>query len=79
LAPATPRSRAYVAAIVGFAQRLGLRVVAEGVEDVQALHFLRELECDLVQGYFVSRPIPSAEMTHWLAEHTATTGVPQAA
>lgn len=74
-----PRSRAYVAAIIGFAQRLDLRVVAEGVEDVQALEFLRELDCDLVQGYFVSRPIPSAEMTHWLAEHTATTSVPQAA
>ena len=74
-----PRSRAYVAAIVGFAQRLDLRVVAEGVEDMDAFTFLRNLDCDLVQGYFVSRPIPPAEMTHWLGERTATLRVPQAA
>jgi EAL domain-containing protein (putative c-di-GMP-specific phosphodiesterase class I) len=73
-----PRSRAYVAAIVGFAQRLGLRVVAEGVEDMDALTYLRDLDCDLVQGYFVSRPIPPAEMTYWFAEHAALP-VPQVA
>ena len=74
-----PRSRAYVAAIVGFAQRLGLRVVAEGVEDMDALTFLRDLDCDLVQGYLLSRPIPTVEMTDWLAERAATLPVPQVA
>jgi EAL domain-containing protein (putative c-di-GMP-specific phosphodiesterase class I) len=73
-----PRSRAYVAAIVSFAQRLGLRVVAEGVEDMDALTFLRDLDCDLVQGYFLSRPIPTVEMTDWLAEHADAPRVPQA-
>jgi len=31
-----------------------------------------DLECDLVQGYFLSRPIPTVEMTDWLAEHADT-------
>jgi EAL domain-containing protein (putative c-di-GMP-specific phosphodiesterase class I) len=61
------RSRGYVAAMVGFASRLGLRVVAEGIEDAETLAFLRELDCDLVQGYFISRPLAGADATAWLA------------
>jgi EAL domain-containing protein (putative c-di-GMP-specific phosphodiesterase class I) len=60
------RSRGYVAAMVGFAARLGLRVVAEGIEDGETLAFLRELDCDLVQGYFISRPLAAADATMWL-------------
>jgi diguanylate cyclase len=60
------RSRGYVAAMVGFASRLGLRVVAEGIEDGDTLDFLRNLDCDLVQGYFISRPLTAADATAWL-------------
>jgi EAL domain-containing protein (putative c-di-GMP-specific phosphodiesterase class I) len=60
------RSRGYVAAMVGFASRLGLRVVAEGIEDAETLAFLRELDCDLVQGYFISRPLAAEDATAWL-------------
>jgi diguanylate cyclase (GGDEF)-like protein len=60
----------YDAAIVDMAVRLGhefgLTVVAEGVEDAAALDALRELGCDLAQGYHVAVPRPAAEMTTWL-------------
>jgi len=45
---------------------LGLRVVAEGVEDEASFRFLRELGCDQAQGYFMSRPLPAAALEEWL-------------
>ena len=46
-----------VKAVIGMAQNLGLRVVAEGVENVGQLEFLRAHACDEAQGYFFSRPV----------------------
>ena len=44
-------------AIVALGHNLGLRVVAEGVESVQQMHFLRLILCDEAQGYYFSRPV----------------------
>jgi len=44
-------------AITHIAHAMGLNVVAEGVEDVMQLARLRELGCDLAQGYYFSRPL----------------------
>jgi EAL domain-containing protein (putative c-di-GMP-specific phosphodiesterase class I) len=55
-----------VATAIQLARSLGLRVVAEGVEDGATLDALRELGCDLAQGYFVSRPLPGADFATWL-------------
>lgn len=41
---------------------MGLRVVAEGIEDDATLDLLRELGCDLAQGYLISRPMPAGEL-----------------
>ncbi len=49
-------------AIVSMAHALDMRVVAEGVETREQLMILRALECDEIQGYFVSRPVPSEQM-----------------
>jgi diguanylate cyclase (GGDEF)-like protein len=46
-----------VRAITGLAQQLGLQVVAEGIETEQQLSQLREIGCDLLQGFFLSRPL----------------------
>jgi EAL domain-containing protein (putative c-di-GMP-specific phosphodiesterase class I) len=59
-------SRTYLTAVVSFGRSLGLRVVAEGVEDAETLTLLATLGCDLAQGYLISRPIAAAAMTAWL-------------
>jgi EAL domain-containing protein (putative c-di-GMP-specific phosphodiesterase class I) len=43
--------------IVSLAHRLGHRVVAEGVEDIRQIGYLEECDCDMIQGYYISRPL----------------------
>jgi EAL domain-containing protein (putative c-di-GMP-specific phosphodiesterase class I) len=62
-----PRSRSYLEAIAGFARKLGLRTVAEGVEDADTLTFLLACGCDLAQGYHISRPLAGEQMDDWIA------------
>lgn len=64
-----PRDRAIVGAIVGLAHELGLSVVAEGVEDQATWDVLDRASCDIVQGYFVSRPISAVNLAVWLSAH----------
>jgi diguanylate cyclase (GGDEF)-like protein/PAS domain S-box-containing protein len=59
---------AIVDAIVAMAKALKMKVVAEGVEHVQHLEFLRALGCDQMQGYLFSRPLPADEMGALLSE-----------
>jgi EAL domain-containing protein (putative c-di-GMP-specific phosphodiesterase class I) len=54
-------SAAIVRAIIQMARSLGLRTIAEGVEDRQALELLRLYRCDEAQGYFFSPPVPAAD------------------
>jgi EAL domain-containing protein (putative c-di-GMP-specific phosphodiesterase class I) len=56
---ARERDRELVRSTVELGHALGLRVVAEGVEDEATLDLLRQLRCDLAQGYFISRPVPA--------------------
>jgi diguanylate cyclase len=51
---------------IDLAHHLGLRAVAEGVEDAELLVELEALGCDAAQGYAISRPLPAAEATRWL-------------
>jgi EAL domain-containing protein (putative c-di-GMP-specific phosphodiesterase class I) len=57
-----PRDAAITESIVGLAKRLGLKTVAEGVEDAATLAYLDGLGVDYIQGYFVCRPVPPAEL-----------------
>ena len=63
-----PRAAALVASTIALAHSLGLRMVAEGVENSVAYAELTRLGCDQVQGYFVSRPIPADELEVWLRD-----------
>jgi len=54
--------RNIVAMIVSLAHTLGLKVIAEGVEDNEQVHLLKELGCDQIQGYYVSVPVPADEI-----------------
>jgi diguanylate cyclase (GGDEF)-like protein len=59
--------RNIVAMIVSLAHTLGLRVVAEGVEDDEQVRLLRELGCDQIQGFYVSRPVPPEDIDAMLS------------
>ena len=54
-------SAAIVSSTVDLAHALGLRVVAEGIEDEATWRRLRAVGCDAAQGYYLSRPLPAAE------------------
>ncbi|HUK56951.1 MAG TPA: EAL domain-containing protein [Nitrospiria bacterium] len=57
-----------VKSIINMGHSLGLEVIAEGVEDQHTQDRLASLGCDAVQGYHISWPLPSGEMTSWLKE-----------
>ena len=55
----TSSNRAIVQSLIAMAHDLDLKVVAEGVETTAQLHYLRSRDCDIVQGYLISRPVPA--------------------
>ena len=69
-----PESAAIVATTVSLARTLGLEVTAEGVETAEQLRSLRELGCDLVQGYYFSRPLPAGPIFGLLVSPVARSG-----
>jgi EAL domain-containing protein (putative c-di-GMP-specific phosphodiesterase class I) len=58
---------AIVRSTIELAHSLGLKAIAEGVEDEATLDRLRELGCDQAQGYHVGRPMPLSQLIEWLA------------
>ena len=60
---------------IDLAHNLGLRVVAEGVENEETLERLREQGCDLVQGYHLCRPLPPEQLERWLREQPYSIGL----
>ncbi len=57
-----PDSNEIVTAIIRLARSLGLKVIAEGVETDDQLGFLRQKQCDEVQGYLLGKPVPAGEI-----------------
>lgn len=55
------QGRVLCEAMISMAHKLDMRVIAEGVEDEHQLQVLREMECDFIQGYLYSKPIPADE------------------
>lgn len=62
----TEKDDAIVKAIFAMGHSLGMDIVAEGVETVENLDFLKAQGCDMVQGYLISRPIPAEQLTAML-------------
>jgi EAL domain-containing protein (putative c-di-GMP-specific phosphodiesterase class I) len=60
------RNVAIVRSTIELGRSLGLRTVAEGIEDASVLQRLRELGCDRAQGFYLSRPMPPGRLTGWL-------------
>src|SRR6185369_423133 len=61
-----------VSTIVALAHALGLKVVAEGVEEEAQAEALSRLACDQMQGYLFSRPIPADDFARFVGSHRAT-------
>jgi diguanylate cyclase (GGDEF)-like protein len=77
LTMSTSQGESFIArSIIELAHNLGLRVVAEGVEDEVTRKLLAEMGCDKLQGFLVSRPLPEDRLESWLL---ARTGVRSAA
>jgi diguanylate cyclase (GGDEF)-like protein len=60
-----------VRSIVDLGHNLGLRVIAEGVEDRITWEALAALGCDIAQGYYLSRPLPGPQLTAWLSAQSS--------
>jgi len=65
--PHDPTAAALAATVIGAAHALGKTVVAEGVETIEQLDFLRERGCDAAQGYYLARPLAAAAVGELLA------------
>ena len=63
------RSEWVVEAVVNLARKLGIQTVAEGIETESQLDFLREIGCDMVQGYVFSKPLSINEFERWIQNH----------
>jgi diguanylate cyclase (GGDEF)-like protein len=71
------RDEVIVRSTIDLGRNLGLRVVAEGVEDEATWRALDALGCDAIQGYHVSRPIPPDELIRWVVQQHAATQTPE--
>jgi EAL domain-containing protein (putative c-di-GMP-specific phosphodiesterase class I) len=71
--PQNPASATLVETIIVMAHALQKRVVAEGIENSEQLAFLRELRCDVAQGFYLARPLAAVAMTEVLVARALST------
>jgi diguanylate cyclase (GGDEF)-like protein len=63
-----PQDAAIITAIISMAKSLGFKTIAEGVETLEQLNFLIQHDCDEIQGYYFSKPLPSEEIAKLLSQ-----------
>lgn len=68
-----PRARKLMACMIDVAHALGVSVTAEGVETAAQAEWLRQLGCDLAQGYYYAYPMPAREYQRWLDRYENST------
>jgi EAL domain-containing protein (putative c-di-GMP-specific phosphodiesterase class I) len=56
---------------VKIGQKLGMKILAEGVETEEQLEFLKAEGCDYMQGYLIGKPIPANKISEWMSEFAA--------
>jgi len=66
------RSAVILDVTVSMAKKLGIKVVAEGVETIEEWNIVKRLGCDQVQGYFTAKPMPGEDIPEWIAEWPET-------
>ncbi|MNP22176.1 Oxygen sensor protein DosP [compost metagenome] len=62
---------ALTSAVIGLARAFGRQVIAEGLQSVEHGELLLHLGCEVAQGYFIARPMPSTEVPGWVAGYVA--------
>lgn len=67
----TSRAKWVVEAVVNLSKKLHIETVAEGIESVSQLAFLRQIGCGMVQGYVYSKPLPLEEFDSWAQKNAA--------
>jgi EAL domain-containing protein (putative c-di-GMP-specific phosphodiesterase class I) len=70
--PNDPDDAAIARAIISLAHSVGIKVIAEGVENAEQLAFLRTHKCDGMQGYYFSKPVPAEAITKLLQNESPT-------
>lgn len=65
-----PEAQSIISTIVGLGERLNLEVIAEGVETQEGVDILSDLGCDVLQGFFFSRPLPAKDFEQLTLEHS---------
>jgi EAL domain-containing protein (putative c-di-GMP-specific phosphodiesterase class I) len=64
--PNDKKDKAIVSAMISLAKNLELDLVVEGVENESQLNFLKDQNCDMIQGYYFSKPIPGNDLIRLL-------------
>jgi diguanylate cyclase (GGDEF)-like protein len=70
-----PQDAKIVSGVIAMAHSMSLQVMAEGVETLSQLEFLRANECDKLQGYLFSRPLPADSCDRFMTHHRAWRGI----
>jgi diguanylate cyclase (GGDEF)-like protein/PAS domain S-box-containing protein len=69
--PGDKEDSAIVRTIITMSRTLDVRVIAEGVETPEQMEFLRREGCDMIQGFYLSRPVPVEELKDFILRHAA--------
>ncbi|MDE1460718.1 bifunctional diguanylate cyclase/phosphodiesterase [Spartinivicinus poritis] len=72
--PHDRKSAALSSAIIHLAHSLGFEVIAEGVETEEQYRFLEREGCDIVQGFFIAKPMSIQDFEHWMDQCNGTVG-----
>jgi len=68
----SPESKIIVDTCITLAHKLGMSVVAEGIEDHETLNELTKMGCDVGQGYHLCKPMPISDLLYWIHEYLKT-------
>jgi len=71
----SPESKIIVDTCITLAHKLGMSVVAEGIEDAETLNELSKMGCDVGQGYHLCKPMPISNLLYWIHEHEKAVSV----
>lgn len=63
------KQEAIVRAMVAMGKAMSMTVVAEGIENAEQVHFLNDIDCDIAQGFYFSKPLPVVEATQYLEKY----------